>query len=486
MLPGSNTPQQSLPLDPSGIVYDSIKRVPVPGAVVKIVGPPGFDPATQLLGGTGNVTQTVGTDGTYQFLLLPGAPSGSYSFTVTPPAGGTYNRTQPSAIIPPCPSAAAVAALPDPFLVSTIDGAPPLSAARGCGTGVASTAYFLAFVLTGGVSANVVNNNIPLDPILGGAIAVTKMTPLANASRGGLVPYTITARNTLAGPVPGISITDRVPPGFRFRTGSARLGGLPVTPVEQGALLIFPAVNFAANEEKRIDLILTVGAGVGPGVHVNTAYAVNQAAGMIVSNLATASVRIEADADFDCSDILGKVFDDRNGNGTQDKQEPGLRGVRVVTVNGQIVTTDAEGRYHITCPMIANEDRGSNFILKLDPRSLPTGYRLTTENPETVRLTRGKFAKLDFGAALLRVVRLDVAAAVFVGDEIAPDYQPKVTALIATLESTPSVLRIAYAAHGEEGRVITYRIAALRHLIEHDWAAKPRRCRLIVELETGQ
>ena len=483
LLPGSNTPQQSLPLDPSGVVYDSIKRVPVPGAVVKIVGPPGFDPASQLLGGIGNVTQTVGTDGIYQFLLLPGAPAGNYSFTVTPPSGGTYNPTQPSAIIPPCPSIAAVAALPDPFLVSTIDGPPPVAAARGCGTGVASTAYFLAFVLTGGVSANVVNNNIPLDPILGGAIAVTKTTPLANVSRGGLVPYTITARNTLAGPVPGISITDRVPAGFRFRIGSARLGGLPVTPVEQGPLLIFSAVNFAANEEKRIDLILTVGAGVGPGVHVNTAYAVNQAAGMIVSNLATASVRVEADADFDCSDILGKVFDDRNGNGTQDEEEPGLRGVRVVTVNGQIVTTDADGRYHITCPMIANEDRGSNFILKLDPRSLPTGYRLTTENPETVRLTRGKFAKLDFGAALLRVVRLDVTAAVFAGDEIAPDYQPKVTALIASLESTPSVLRIAYAARGEEGRLITRRITALRHLIERDWAAQPRRCRLIVELE---
>ncbi len=202
-----------------------------------------------------------------------------------------------------------------------------------------------------------------------------------------------------------------------------------------------------------------------------------------MSNLATATVRIEADADFDCSDILGKVFDDRNGSGAQDEQEPGLRGVRVVTVNGQIVTTDAEGRYHITCPMIANEDRGSNFILKLDPRSLPTGYRLTTENPETVRLTHGKFAKLDFGAALLRVVRLDVTAAVFTGEEIAPDYQPKVTALITRLESTPSVLRIAYAAHGEEDRLVTRRIAALRHLIEHDWAAQPRRCRLIVELE---
>ena len=486
LLPGSVTPQQSLPLDPSGVVYDSIKRTPVPGAVVKISGPSGFDPTTQLLGGTGNVSQTVGADGIYQFLLLPGAPSGTYTIAVTPPTGGTYNPVQPSAVIPPCAGSLTVGALPDPLLVSTYDGAPPAAASRGCAPGVASTAYFLSLILTGGISANVVNNNIPLDPILGGAIQVTKTTPMANASRGGLVPFTITARNTLAGPVPGIVVTDRVPAGFRYRAGSARLGGLPVTPVEHGALLVFPPVNFAASEEKRIDLILTVGAGVGSGEHVNTAYAVNAAAGLVVSNLATATVRIEADADFDCSDILGKVFDDRNGNGTQDEQEPGLRGVRVVTVNGQIVTTDAEGRYHITCPMIANEDRGSNFILKLDPRSLPTGYRLTTENPETVRLTRGKFAKLDFGAALLRVVRLDVKAEVFSGDDVADAYRPRVSALVATLDVAPSVLRIAYAIHDEERSTVARRIASLRRLIAQEWGATKRRCRLIVEIENAQ
>ncbi len=483
LLPGSVTPQQSLPLDPSGVIYDSIKRSPVPGASVRITGPAGFDPATQLLGGAGNVAQTVGTDGIYQFLLLPGAPAGTYTLTVTPPAGGTYNPVQPSAVIPPCTPALAIAALPDPLLVSTIDGAPPAASPRGCATGVASTAYYLSLVLTGGISAAFVNDNLPIDPILGGAIQVSKTTPMANVSRGGLVPYTITAKNTLAGPVPSIAITDRVPAGFRYRAGSARLNGAPVAPVEQGSLLVFPPVDFAASEEKRFDLILTVGAGVGAGEHVNTAYAVNPAAGLVVSNVATATVRVEADADFDCSDILGKVFDDRNGNGTQDAGEPGLAGVRLATVNGQIITTDAEGRYHITCPMIANEDRGSNFILKLDPRSLPTGYRLTTENPETVRLTRGKFAKLDFGAALLRVVRLDVTRDVFDGTALAPAYRTKIAALAATLDTAPSVLRIAYAVNGDDRGLVRQRLTTLHGEIAREWHSAKRRCRLIIEDE---
>ena len=89
-------------------------------------------------------------------------------------------------------------------------------------------------------------------------------------------------------------------------------------------------------------------------------------------------MRIIPDPDFDCTDILGKVFDDRNVNGIQDKGEPGLPGVRLVTVRGLLVTTDSFGRYHITCPMIANEDRGSNFILKLDTRN--AAIRLSGDN----------------------------------------------------------------------------------------------------------
>jgi len=227
-------------------------------------------------------------------------------------------------------------------------------------------------------------------------------------------------------------------------------------------------------------------AGVADGEHVNQAWAVNVGTTTIVSNVAEATVRIEPDADFDCTDILGKVFDDRNGNGVEDESEPGLPGVRVVTVAGDLITTDREGRYHVTCPMIANADRGSNFILKLDTRTLPTGYRMTTENPETVRLTRGKFVKLNFGAALLRVVRLDVQDAVFKGDDLAPDYLAKVNTLIETLEGQPSVLRISYIARGEDGKLVRDRIAGLKALIERKWGEKTRRCRLIIETEESR
>ncbi len=48
--------------------------------------------------------------------------------------------------------------------------------------------------------------------------------------------------------------------------------------------------------------------------------------------------------------------------------------------------------------------------MKLDERTLPSGYRITTENPRSVRLTRGKMTKLNFGVAIHRVVRVEVSS----------------------------------------------------------------------------
>lgn len=108
------------------------------------------------------------------------------------------------------------------------------------------------------------------------------------------------------------------------------------------------------------------------------------------------------DQPFGCSDVIGRVFDDRNGNGYHDAGEPGLPGVRLATVSGLLVYTDAEGRFHIACPETPEGPFGSAFVLKVDRRTLPTGYRLTTENPRLINLTAGKAVQLDFGARIGR------------------------------------------------------------------------------------
>jgi hypothetical protein len=155
---------------------------------------------------------------------------------------------------------------------------------------------------------------------------------------------------------------------------------------------------------------------------------------------------------FDCSDLIGKVFDDKNVNGYQDEGEPGLAGIRVVTVRGLLITTDDHGRFHLACADVPNELHGSNFIMKLDTRTLPSGYRVTTENPRVVRLTRGKLVKLNFGAALHRMLRIDIDQTAFntKGDQLSQVANEQMTELVEMLKQQPSQMRVTYALQAGE------------------------------------
>jgi hypothetical protein len=197
----------------------------------------------------------------------------------------------------------------------------------------------------------------------------------------------------------------------------------------------------------------------------------NGTTGEAVSTVATATVRIVPDPTLDCTDVIGKVFDDENANGYPDSGEKGLGGVRIVSARGLIATTDKYGRFHITCAAIPNEDRGSNFILKLDDRTLPTGYRITTENPLVRRVTRGKAIKFNFGAALHRVVRLDIADGAFEPGtaEMRPQWKPRIEMLLSELRKAPAILRISYLADADDPAVVKARTEAVKREIAARW-----------------
>ncbi len=497
LAPGERVPEQSLPLDPMGVVYDSVSRQPIAGATVAISGPTGFDPALHLLGGSANVQQVTGQNGFYQFLLLSSAPAGVYSIAVTPPPG--RYTPGPSSLIPACAGPLTVGALPDPALVQASDSAPQASVpnldAANCPTtsaqlaaGMGTTQYFYSFTLTPGASANVLNNNVPVDPILGGALVVTKTTPMVNVTRGDLVPYTISVTNTLNASLTNVDVRDLLPPGFAYRNGSGSVNGVALEPQRSGRQLTWIDQSFAPHERRIYRLVLVVGSGVSEGEYVNQAFGLNNLVGATISNVATAAVRLVPDPVFDCSDVIGKVFDDRNANGYQDEGEPGIPNVRLATLNGVLVTSDAEGRYHVACAAIPNEYRGSNFVMKLDTRTLPAGYRVTTENPRDVRVTRGKVTKLNFGATIHRVLRLEVNDAAFVAGstDLRPEWQARVKELPNLLREKPSVVRVAYAAATEEPKLVKRRTQALIRQIERMWQDLPNAYPLQVEEESGE
>ncbi|HEX7803240.1 MAG TPA: OmpA family protein [Pseudoxanthomonas sp.] len=80
--------------------------------------------------------------------------------------------------------------------------------------------------------------------------------------------------------------------------------------------------------------------------------------------------------------------------------ERGIPGVRIASVEGLLIETDQFGRYHLEGIAGGDSGRGRNFILKVDPSTLPAGTAFTTDNPLVRRITPGLPVRFDFGVKL--------------------------------------------------------------------------------------
>jgi uncharacterized repeat protein (TIGR01451 family) len=487
---GDNLQNLNLPIQPNGVVYDAVGRAPVAGATLTLLESSGGGPLAALcFDDPAQQNQVTRSDGYYKFDLNfadPGCPSGGAYLIAIVPSGPGY-ATGYSQLIPPA-SGPSTPPLSVPTCPGTTDDAVPstlqyceataseLAPSPSVPARTAGTRYHVHLTLDNSQvpgSSQIFNNHIPLDPVLTGAIALTKTTPSVNVSRGQLVPYEIILSNSLGVDLQDVSIVDRFPAGFRYIEGSARIDGVPSEPTINGRELVWANLSVAATSRRTLQLLLGVGAGVTEGEYVNRARAINSLSGTGLSGEASATVRVIADPTFDCTDVTGKVFNDYNRNGVQDGEETGLAGVRLVTARGLGATTDQYGRFHITCAITPRDGRGSNFILKLDDRTLPSGYRLSTRQVQVKRATRGKALRFSYGASIHRVVGLDTADPVFEpgSTEMREQWKPRISMLIDELKRAPATLRLSYIADVEDPALVERRVAALKAEIMQTWEA---------------
>lgn len=247
----------------------------------------------------------------------------------------------------------------------------------------------------------------PLDLHLGyrtstGDIVIHKVAGKSTAKIGDIVPYTITIENISDAPALNVTIEDLIPAGFKYVDGSSRLDGEKIEDPTGNRPLRFEKMDLGGasgagteNAKCKLSYFLVVGSGVTQGEYTNSAIAKDQF-NRNSSNVSQATVEITSDPLFDDSLIFGKVYIDANGNGEQDAEEEGLGGIKLATGRGEIITTDEHGRYHIPAVDGGRWERGRNFILKLDVRSLPAGYKVISDNPIVVRTSPGLPSKINF------------------------------------------------------------------------------------------
>lgn len=464
--PGETILDQNLPIDPSGVVYDVTTGEPISGATLVLTDGAGSPlPSACLIDGS-QQPQVTGSDGFYRFDVVPGADAAcpvaetNYIIQLTMP-DGTPAQFGGAAQAGPldattCPIDAVTTTADCEVYVST---SPP--------TDGSVAPFFLSFALASG-DPNVVNNHLPLRLDGGYPFSVMKSANTSTATTGSIIAYTLTVTNTLPNAVQDADIVDIPPKGLKYLEGSAKINGVPADPiVRSNGSLEWDSIDFAADESVSINLGFIVGAGARQGVYVNTGVAEANSTGVQLSNLGTATVKIVPDEVFDCSEVIGKVYVDANTNGMQNNGERGLGGVKIATATGLIVTTDEHGRYHIACAATPATGRGSNFVLKVDPRSLPTGYGLFSENPRVVRLTQGKMSKANFSVIQTDdfVVTLSPDAFIEGSNEIKPDALTKLKSAVAGLPEDSDRITLVYAGAGKGPE----RLTRLTKTIEAYW-----------------
>ncbi|MBU1170508.1 MAG: DUF11 domain-containing protein [Proteobacteria bacterium] len=356
-------------IDPAGIVFDSATGMPVSGAQVilrnwnnqtdscDVTSWPTLPP-NQV-----NPAPATGDDGRFAFPLVP---PDDYCFQVIPPTDYTY------------PSAVPDEDLPTGFTIG--DGS------RGG-----------KFTMSIGDPPLI--NDIPLDPP-SGLLRMTKTANKTMASMGDLVIYTLKMDNTGQSPVHDIRVSDVMPHGMSYISGSTLIGGMTAAdPIAGGKRTwTWPLTYLAPGNSIELSYRAVVGPDTPPGHAINTASCSGTSVGRpVVSNNAFVKISISQGVFTTKGTIIGRVFMDEDGNGLAN-HDKGIPDVALYLEDGTRVITDQKGKFSIT-----GVSSGTH-VLRLDETSLPPGLVpkplsnrfMTSGTSQFVDMTPGGLFKANF------------------------------------------------------------------------------------------
>lgn len=242
-------------------------------------------------------------------------------------------------------------------------------------------------------------------------LALELTTPRTERELQDVPDFTVLVRNTGRSPLPAVSLTARLPRGFRYVPRTTSVGGMPdprpraggEEPTAAGANeLTWPLGDMAPGAVVRLDYRALVGAGATfDADNVTLASARSAVPGEVVaSNTAQVPIRLRRGLFDDRGTIAGKVYAecDCDGRPGQGEGEVGIPGVRVVLEDGTAAITDAEGKYNFV------NVRAALHVVKVDRSTLPAGAVLVplgTRNAgdggsRFVDLKAGELHRADF------------------------------------------------------------------------------------------
>ncbi len=211
--------------------------------------------------------------------------------------------------------------------------------------------------------------------LLPNQLGLQKSADVLEVGLGETVPYTLVLQNTGDNPLGDLRVVDSLPEGGRYATGSAL--GADSVHVDGRVLTFFWSGPLAPGASHTVRYQVAI-VSAEQQVIENRAYATAEGGG-VTAPMQVAWVRLRSSWPLETRAVIGKAWLDRNGDGVQSGDEPGVAGLDVWTDDGEVATTDADGKFSF------QNVRAGGHAFRLDPATVPADYRIASSDQIVTR-----------------------------------------------------------------------------------------------------
>ncbi|MEA5552122.1 hypothetical protein VB713_14335 [Anabaena cylindrica UHCC 0172] len=343
--------------------------------------------------------------GVYNFLLDPNKgqtqPGKAYIFVINTPANSIYKQRRIKIVILDSIDIGGTANKVIRYLATSLDGQPINLTGE---TAVEATTVLVNNAELQGL--NLLALELTTNLCQPSQVQIIKTGDRATAEPGDTAIYRVSLKNQSDADLNNIIVTDNLPLGFQFLPKSVRgeLEGNPVSITNEinGNTITF-RTNITLLSSKILNIAyavqLTNDAQRGTGRNSAIVNAQRIDNGFSVKDgPATHQLKIRPGIVSDCGTLIGRVFLDKNFDGEQQNDEPGIPNAVIFLQDGNRITTDPNGLFSV-----ANVLPGSHTGV-LDLSSIP-GYTLAPNHKFRERNSQSRLVRLEPGG----LVRMNFA-----------------------------------------------------------------------------
>jgi uncharacterized repeat protein (TIGR01451 family) len=342
--------------------------------------------------------------GVYNFLFDPDkgqlTPGKTYILVVNPPSGSIFQQRRIKIRIIESQGTEGITNNVVRYIASSLDGQP--ITVRG-ETTVTDSVVLVPNAET--VGLDLLAFEFTTNLCQPNQVQIVKSSDRASAEPGDIPIYRLSVKNLADVPLNSITVTDTLPLGFNFVSKSVRgeVNGqsVNVTAKREGSVITFntdslipsgSVLNIAYAAQLTSDSVRGSGKNLASVTATRSDNRFQTKDGP-----ASHQLKIRPGIVSDCGTIIGRVFVDKNFDGEQQENEPGIPNAVVFMEDGNRITTDPNGLFSVA-NVLPGSHTGALDLSSLPGYTIAPNIKFSERNSHSrlVRLQPGGMVRMNF------------------------------------------------------------------------------------------